>query len=185
MPCDGLRVHGRAAVLKVSGDAGGPEGVAASGRGETYSQRPPFDHVQHVGPRHRIVGEVAALVHAAEERLFFLVSDAGRREVGIHLCLRVVMRGHLVALAAFFMQPEPPALAVLVVVLDSHMYGGAHAGTGEIHQPHEGAVLEAHDHIGLNGVEKGPGLVGFKDGGLATLHHVLGTTHGARGVRGD
>jgi hypothetical protein len=32
------------------------------------------------------------------------------------------MAGHLVALAAFLMQPKPPALAMLEVVADPHGY---------------------------------------------------------------
>jgi hypothetical protein len=46
------------------------------------------------------------------------------------------MARHLVALAAFFMQAEPPAFAMLEVVADLHYYRGTDPG-------------EAIDHCGL------------------------------------
>ena len=47
---DCLGVLDRAAILKIRGDSGGPEGVTAGGGGESGSQGAAFDHAEHVGP---------------------------------------------------------------------------------------------------------------------------------------
>src|ERR1039458_6663422 len=51
---DRLGVLDRTSVLQVRGDAGGPEGVATGGSGESRSQGAAFNHTEHVGPRHRV-----------------------------------------------------------------------------------------------------------------------------------
>src|SRR5271157_354167 len=162
-------------ILKISPDAGGPERVAARGRGECRRNGTAFNHPEYIRPGHGVHGQLPVLVHAAEERSLLFVGDAGRREVGVHVRLGIVVRGHFVALAAFLVQPEPPAFSILVVVLNPHMNGGAHAREREAHHSQEGAVPEADNRVGLDGVEKSPGLVRFKDGSLAAFHDVLGS----------
>jgi len=55
------------------------------------------------------------------------------------------------------------------------MNGGAHTREGEAHDSQEGAIPEADNRVGLDGVEKSPGLVRFKHGSLAAFHDVLGS----------
>src|SRR5262245_29830673 len=74
------------------------------------------------------------LCHTAErKRALAAVTDTGHVEVGVEIGVERMMRRHLVALAAFFMQPDPPTLALGVVVLDAHRHHGADAGEGEDH----------------------------------------------------
>src|SRR5712692_9811134 len=51
-----------------------------------------------------------------------------------------MMARHFVTLAAFLMEPQPRALAVLEVVLDSQRRSGAHAGEAVNHDADEGAI---------------------------------------------
>jgi hypothetical protein len=53
------------------------------------------------------------------------------------------MRRHLMPLAAFFMQTNPPALALGVVVLDTHGDDRANAGEGERHDAYQRAATQA------------------------------------------
>jgi arginase family enzyme len=54
-----------------------------------------------------------------------------------------MMRRHLMPLAAFLMQTDPPALALGVVVLDAHADDRANAGEGERHDAYQRAVTQA------------------------------------------
>ena len=78
-----------------------------------------------------MLGEHAGLADArAEQGPFAVIADAGRGEVVVDVGLELVVRRHLVALAAFLVQPHPPALALGVIVLDLHRDGGADVGEG-------------------------------------------------------
>jgi hypothetical protein len=55
------------------------------------------------------------------------------------------MRRHLVAFAAFLVEPHPPALARGIVIVDAHGDDGADAGEGISHDADEGAVAQP-DH---------------------------------------
>jgi len=63
------------------------------------------------------------------------VADAGRLYIRVEIGFEVVMRRHLMALAAFLMQTNPPALALGVVVLDPHGDDGANARKGDSLKP--------------------------------------------------
>ena len=52
------------------------------------------------------------------------------------------MRRHLVLLAAFLVEPHPPALAVGIIVLDLHADDGADAGEGVGHDADQRAVAQ-------------------------------------------
>src|SRR5580700_10655719 len=49
----------------------------------------------------------------AEEGSLAVIAYAGRLYIGVEIGFQVVMRRHLVAFAAFFVQADPPALSVL------------------------------------------------------------------------
>ena len=55
------------------------------------------------------------------------------------------MRRHFVALAAFLVQPHPPALAAGVIVLDLHGDDGADAGEAVDHHADQRAVAQADE----------------------------------------
>ena len=92
---------------------------------------------------------VSVPVRPAAERKRGLapVADASRLDIGVEIGFQIVMRRHLMALAAFLMQADAPALALGVVVLDAHGDDGADAGKGERHHRNQlssrmsGAIL--------------------------------------------
>ena len=127
---DMLGVLDRPPVLQISRYPRRAERVAARGGGESGFERPALYHPQHVRARHGIRRELPLLVDAPKERRFLFVPDARSFEIRIEVCLGIVVRRHLMALAAFLMQPDPPALAVLVVVLDAHVDHGRDAREG-------------------------------------------------------
>jgi len=59
--------------------------------------------------------------------------------------LGVMVRGNLVELSAFLVQPKPRTLAVLVVILNSHSNGGADASKTVNHHANQRTVAKA-DH---------------------------------------
>src|ERR1700756_1561354 len=114
---DCLGVLKCAAIFQVRRDPRAPERMTAGALWQTCLFRPPLDHGPDIIAVHRPLSELAMPVQAAKERPFLIPPQASGFEVHIHIFLGVVMRGHLVALAALLVEPEPPALAVLVVVL--------------------------------------------------------------------
>ena len=67
---------------------------------------------------HRSRGERAGAPNRRpEERGFALIADAGSLDIFVEEVFQLVMCRHLVAPAAFLMQPDPPALAIGKVVL--------------------------------------------------------------------
>src|SRR5258708_36789608 len=106
----------RASVLQLGSNAGRSKRVAAGGIGQGGSLSAALDHVEHIESGHRSIAKPVALTHGTEERTLFIPTDADRRDPGVQVLLESRMAGHLVALAAFFMQSQPPALAMLDVV---------------------------------------------------------------------
>ena len=51
---------------------------------------------------------------------------------------------NLVAFSAFFVEPNPPPFAVLVVVFHFHVHDRAHAGEGVAHQADEGPIPKTY-----------------------------------------
>jgi hypothetical protein len=76
---------------------------------------------------------------------FTAVTDAGRVDVGVEIRFEIMMHRHFVALAAFFMQTEPPPFAPGTIVLDAHGDDGADAGKGESHRRNHRSI-EQPDH---------------------------------------
>ena len=79
----------------------------------------------------------------AEEGGLAAVADAGRLDIGVEIGFEIVMRRHLMALAAFLVQTHPPALALGVIVLDAHGDDRADAGKGEGHHRNQRPVAQA------------------------------------------
>jgi hypothetical protein len=87
--------------------------------------------------------QACAAKGGAEEGRFPVLADAGRSDVGVEIGFEVMMRRHLVALAAFLVQPHPPAFPLRVVVLDAHADDGADAREGIGHYRDQGTVAQA------------------------------------------
>jgi hypothetical protein len=65
---DGLGMFERTAVLQISRNSGGPNGVAARGIGETGRLTRRLIMCSTLKPGHRPVSEPVGLAHTAEER---------------------------------------------------------------------------------------------------------------------
>jgi hypothetical protein len=65
---------------------------------------------------------------------------------------------HLVSLAAFLVEPDPPALAVGKIILDPRRHDGADAGEGVGHDADQGAVAQADEvEVSMLSIARGPG----------------------------
>lgn len=150
---DGLGLFDGAAISDERGDSGGTERVAASCGRETGGLGSAFDHPEHVIARQPVNGQFALPIQSAEEwGLLLQQLDTGRLDVRIEVLLRQMMGRHLVALAAFLVQSEPPSLALLVVILDSHLHRGAHAREAVNHQTDDGTITESNDCGYVDGI---------------------------------
>jgi hypothetical protein len=118
-----LGVFERAASLKVGRDSGGPEGVAADLDLHAELGRAALDHAPSVYPVHcRLRKRAGAADCGAEQGALGVPDHVGGTEVFIKEGFELVMGRHFVALAAFFMEADPPALAVgRYVTLKSHL----------------------------------------------------------------
>ena len=87
------------------------------------------------------------------------------------------MRRHFMALAAFLVQTDPPALALRKIVLDAHGDGRADAGKGEGHHRNQRPVAQADQRRRVDAVEKLARLFARQHRGLAGFDDVLRTAH--------
>ena len=109
------------------------------------------EEVEVVGVLEDLGSEPGLWRGGAEERPLVIDGDAGGRDVLVEIFLQGMVGGHVVLLAAFLLEAEPPAFALGVVVLDAHGDDGSDAGEGEEHRPDQGPVAEA-DKVGHPGV---------------------------------
>jgi hypothetical protein len=89
------------------------------------------------------------------------------------------------ALAAFLMQPNPPALAVWEVILDAHCHYGANASEAVNHHADERAITQADDGRNIDAVEQMADLVFGEHRRLTPPHDMLGPAHRMRRVDGE
>ena len=101
---------------------------------EGGSHGPPIDHVKHIEAGHRPVAEPVTPAHGTKQRSLLIPGDSGRRDPGVQILFEGTMPGHLMALAAFFMQAEPRPLAMLEVVADLHRDRSADPGEAVDHR---------------------------------------------------
>jgi hypothetical protein len=116
MISDGLSVFQRSAIEQICRDTSGSEGMAAGGIGQSRFFCPALDHLKNVEPAHRVRSQIVALVDAAEQWLFLFRRYARCLDPIVKMYFQTWMTRHLVPLTAFFMEPQPSALAVLKIV---------------------------------------------------------------------
>ena len=173
-----------AAVLEISGDARGAEGVAADLRLDPGRQRPPANHPPHIGLQHGPVGQLAAAPLArAEQWPLAVLANAGSGDIFLQIAVQIVMGGHLVFLAAFFVEPDPAAPALNKEILDPHTDHRAHAGEGVDHQADQRTVAQTGQGSGVDGIEQRPRLVWSEHRRLAFPLCVLRAAHAVRGIQ--
>ena len=102
-----------------------------------------LDHPPGVDPVHRFLGQRAGAADGrAEEGSLAAVADAGRLYICVDIGFEIVIRRHFMSLAAFFVQPDPPSLALGVIILDAHGDDRADAGEGEGHHRNQRPVAQ-------------------------------------------
>ena len=76
--------------------------------------------------RHTGRSESLPVYGRAEQRVFFVGRDTGCSDIGVQIFLKLVTAAHLIHLAAFLMQAQPPALFETEVVchFEPHLVGG-------------------------------------------------------------
>ena len=129
---------------------------------------------QYIFARHRILGQLPPLIDVPEQRSPFLVSYAGRIEIRIKIGFRVVVSGDFVTIATYFVELNPPALAVLIVVFGFHVHHRRDSRKGLVHEPDDRVIAETDNRIRFDRVEQCPRLLSFQHGSLAAANDMLG-----------
>src|SRR6516225_1308364 len=174
----GLRVFQRDTGFEIRSNARRAENVAAELALQASLCRAPPDHLIGIHAMHGAVRKhPGSAGRRAEEGSLAVLADPGRSEILVEELLKLVMRRHFVALAAFLVQPQPPALASGVIVLDAHGDDGADAGKTVDHHADQRAIAQTDERREVNAVEKMAGLFFRQHRRLATAHDVLGPTH--------
>ncbi len=133
----------------------------------------------------RSVSALAFHRGAEDGGLVGLAGDAGRLDEGFHLFLEIVPCRHLVDLAAFLAEVEPPLVAVGVLVADLEPGDGA-GPRGGVGENHEQCLVAQADNVGrVDGSEEVLDLLLGKGGGLAFVGDMLGAADGGGGVETD
>ena len=99
-----LAVFKRPAILKKIHQAGCPKCMISDRRRDTGGGRAPADHVPRCLLVHRLIGKHGRVVPwaSAEQPAFAIFSDTGLGDVGVQQRSQLVVTGHGVFLAAFF-----------------------------------------------------------------------------------
>ena len=104
-------------VFQVNRDAGCPPGVTSDGGEKTRRLGPLPNRSPGVVPVKSSSGHCrSSRINALEQGLPAL--KACGHNVLVQYLLEQVMHGHFVLLAAFFMESQPPARAVMIVIVD-------------------------------------------------------------------
>ena len=84
---------------------------------------------------------------------------------------------HGVVFAAFFLEPQPPALALLVVIRDAHADDGRDARKAVDHHGQQRAIAQAGEGRGVDRIQQLPRFGGLQHRRLAGLHDVGRPAH--------
>ncbi len=155
------------AVLEVGGDAGGAERVVADRGFDSGSCGPSADHPPGVSLGHRRTGKRPSSFDGdgTEKGAFLIFPEVGGGEVSVEILLEGVVGGDVVALPTFFVESQPRALPLRVVVLDLHAERGADAGERVEEGSDQGAITELGDSVDVDRVEEFLSLAAGEDGG--------------------
>jgi hypothetical protein len=146
----GLGVLERAAIIEISGDAGGAEGVIADCRGNAGVARTALKHAPRVGLGYRARCKNAhAPDGGARERPLAVAGEAGCLDVVLKISLEIMLAGHAVFLAAFLVQADPQTAVLPVNIRHGHAEGRAYTREGKNEKADQRPVAEADDRCGV------------------------------------
>lgn len=145
------------AILQIVRDARRSKRVAAHSGREAGVGNPSFYHHERVIPAHAVCRELLrSTARRSKERTPLVSDNPGGGDVGVKVLLCRVMDRHFVKLASLFVKPDPPPLAVLVIVFDRHGGYGSNPCKRKHHDGHERPVSLAHDVRYVDAVEEAP-----------------------------
>ncbi len=114
-------------------------------------QRPPADHPLDIRLEQGIANQLAgSAADRAKERPFAVLGDSGSFDVLLKVAVEIVVRGHLVLLAALLVQPHPAAPSLYIEALDPHGDRCSHAREGIDHQANQGTIAQAGKGVIVN-----------------------------------
>lgn len=83
--------------------------------------------------------------------------------------------GDLMELPALFVQPDPAAFAILVIVRDVHAHHGRDAGEGVDHRRDQSAVAQAHQVGHIDRIQESSRFKSREHRRLAAFDHMFGS----------
>lgn len=167
MASDLLGVFESAPSFEVFSDACRPEGVAGEDVSESSLAAALFNHAAGKAPVPGPRGKApAGFACSAEERPFFVVTDACHLQVLIKGIGQGGVNGDEEMLATLFVESEGRPPPGTDIVLDFHGKKGRDPGKGEEHGSDDGFVPQAH-RGGWNGVQEEPRIGPIHDRGFA------------------
>ncbi len=110
---DGPGVLQGPSIVQVSGDTGGPKGVATSGFGQSRTPGPPLDHAEHVDAGQAIAGQLSVF-SSFMTLVQTSITVSGEYPVvffATHLARTTVVMTKRVALATLFSFPQCPEIS--------------------------------------------------------------------------
>jgi hypothetical protein len=127
-----------AVVFQVNRDAGCPPGVTSDGGEKARRFGPLPNAAQRCSGSKLVPSPPSNRIDALEQGLPAL--KACGHNVFVQYPLEQVMHGHIVLLAAFFVESQPPARAVMIVIVDFEFQYRADTGVAVEHRGDERQV---------------------------------------------
>jgi long-chain acyl-CoA synthetase len=177
----GLRMLQRAAIAEIGGDPRRAKRVIADRRHDVCRRGTPADHASGVGLRHRLLGQHGGAVSraGAEQPALAVLGDAGG-DVSVQRFGERMMARHLVLLAAFLVQPQPPARTLKDVIIRKIRKREVLAGLAL--RPIERGVLNVTEYASVRRTRRDrmPQITQFLRRAVQTNAHGLATIDGER-----
>jgi hypothetical protein len=179
----GLGIFKRTAVVEIGGNAGGAKSMIADCRGNASVPRAALKHAPRVGLRHRALGQNAGAADSrAEKRTLAIVGETRGLDVVLQVGLEIMMAGHRVFLATFFVQADPEPAVLPIDVRHRHAERGADAREGENQKTDQRPVAQADDGSGVDAVQELARFERTQYRGLASADHVFRPRTAAAGL---
>src|ERR1700722_557273 len=93
------------------------------------------------------------------------------------------MYGHIMLLAAFFMESQPPTGTIMIVVINFEFQDCAHTGEAVEHRGDERQVPQAGHRVLRNRIQQRLGVFATPDWRFAFLNDILWTANGMCRIR--
>ena len=124
------------------------------------------------------------MIDGAEYETLAVVRNAGSLHVGIEIFFHLLVDRDFQPLAAFLMQPQPPALAILEVVRTPEPHDGADPPEAVDHHADERAIAQAFGRARLDRLDQRARPFALEHRRLARARDVLRALDGGSRVDG-